>query len=87
MPVHIREVTETQEVIRVGRHPRHPVDVLLLGTNGSLDAWDAALRMVDVLVDTGGLPEGAAAVVADNLNAQVRPARELVRMEGMAAPS
>jgi hypothetical protein len=82
MPVRFRQVTEAQEVIRVGRHPRHPVDVLMLGTNGSLDAWDAALQIVDVLVDAGGLPEGAAALVVDNINAQVRSAKELVRMEG-----
>lgn len=71
--------SDPTEVIRVVPHMLsggRTVLVILLGTDGSADAMDAAHEVASTLAENGAL-SGASALVVDALSASVRPALAL----------
>jgi hypothetical protein len=79
--IQVVHVDQLEEVIQLGPHPRHPdVQVLVVGTQGGRQPWDAACGLLDVYEDAGAFADGwPGAFVVDVKRASVRPVLRVER--------
>jgi hypothetical protein len=71
------------EVVLVGKHPDHDyLEVVVVGSNGSDTAWQAALEYVGVFLSAAAAKgiKDPGAVLVDVKNDNVRAAKALRRM-------
>jgi hypothetical protein len=69
---------DPRELVLVGRHNGR--ELVMLGMADAEAGWAAGCALVDVLAESGGLGEHP--VVIDQLNAQVRVIRQVVKPDG-----